>query len=81
MSDKEPLAALDGVDVEAHYAQRFRELDEAVVARKAEIMDKASYFVADLLSDGVVEHDEEVTLLLAIIECAAHHIASKVEER
>lgn len=47
--------------------------------RKEEVKDKASYFVADLLSDGVVENEEETFFLLAIIETAAFHIAQSLE--
>ena len=79
INHNEPLAALDGVDTEAHYRKRFKELDDAVAQRQAEIKDKASYFVADLLSDGVVDDGEEVAFLLAIIEAASFHIAEKVE--
>lgn len=78
---KEPMAALDGVDIEAHYNKRFKEIDDGIAKRNDEIRGKASYFVADLLSDGVVDNDEEVLFLLAIIECATFHIAQKEEER
>lgn len=49
--------------------------------QKAEIKDKASYFVADLLSDGVVTNEEEIPFLLAIIESATFHIAQIVEKK
>ena len=74
---KQPMDALDGVDIEAHY----KEIDDQLESRKAEIKDKASYFVADVLSDGVVDNYEEVDFLIAIIETAAWHIAQKYEEK
>lgn len=77
---KEPMAALDGVDTEAHYRKKFKEDDEERERAKADTMDKASYFVADVLSDGVVDNEDEVLFLLAIIECATFHIAQKFEE-
>lgn len=60
---KEPMVALDDV------------ADKA----EADIENKASYFVADVLSDGVVDYEDEVLFLLAIIECATFHIAQKIE--
>ena len=46
---------------------------------RQDIKDKASYLVADMLSDGIVEHDDEVEFLLAVIECATFSISENLE--
>jgi hypothetical protein len=42
--------------------------ETARALKQNKINSKASYFVCDILSDGVVEEEEEIEFLLCIIE-------------